>query len=177
MNHRTFECSPEELASTLLPQLRGRAFHVTTRTGYEGICRDRLVLPIDTGTQPLDWAFSDVSYFRKKGCVSVCDLRAASDEEIAMGMSNYYFLNPKFGSGVVVHLILGEKAQGRLITWNDAVRADGLTIQGVPRIESGHPSAIPLDEIDEVMVTQVRPRSDSAVHAAFEGNTPSSPVA
>ena len=39
---------------------------------------------------------------------------------------------------------------------DDAVREDGLTIQGVPHLEGGHPGPIPVGDLEQVLLVEVR---------------------
>jgi hypothetical protein len=163
-------CERQDLRPTLLPLLVGSVFHVTGPAAYECILQDAAIRPNTEAERPFNHSFSKVSYFRLGGCVSVCDLRALAGDELETAMGKYNFLLPwsTVESTVVIHLILGARARRRSITWADAVRESGPTIQGVPHLEAGHPGAISLEDIEEMIRTTVGAVTDPFVlaHAA-----------
>lgn len=55
----------------------------------------------------------------------------------------------------MVHLVLGEAAVARVTTWDQATEEDGLTIQSVPHIESGHPGPIPVCDVAATIVVDI----------------------
>ena len=145
-----------ELPKVLLPQLVGRVFHVTSGSAYQEIQRLGRVETNQAGEREFTFAFSGVSYFRRRGCVSVCDLRFLNAEAREEARLKYNFVRPTLAWQVIVFLFLGPEARQRVITWDDAVREDGLTIQGVPHLEGGHPGPIPIGDLEQVLQVQVR---------------------
>ena len=164
-----------KLRSSILPLLKGRAFHVTDETAYQSILAKGRVCTNRDERYQFTYAFSGLSYFRQRGCVSVCDLRSVTDSEIGEGLDRYNFLHPRYDHDTVVHLLLGDTATRRLITWDQATQADGLTIQGVPHIESGHPGPIPIADLDEALVVNISCRDDPMLDALRSGGHPLRP--
>ena len=68
-----------KLRSSILPLLKGRAFHVTDETAYQSILAKGRICTNRDGRYQFTYAFSKLSYFRQRGCVSVCDLRNATE--------------------------------------------------------------------------------------------------
>jgi hypothetical protein len=142
-----------ELESRLMPRLRNRVFHVTTPEGYEGIRRDGRITSNVDGKFPMTCSQSEMSYFRKKGCVSLIDLRNASEAELADGLCKYYFLHP-FTSNRSVFLILKPTCDPDLISWEISKEDEGLRAMIVPYIEAGYSNFIPIDLIESVIITE-----------------------
>ena len=164
-----------KLRSSILPLLKGRAFHVTDETAYQSILAKGRVCTNRDERYQFTYAFSKLSYFRQRGCVSVCDLRNATESQIAEGLDRYNFLHPRSDHNTVVHLLLGNIATRSLVTWEQATQADGLTIQGVPHIESGHPGPIPIADLDEALVVNINCRDDPMLDALRAAGRPVRP--
>lgn len=143
------------LRERLLPILKGRVFHVTGSEAYQHIVLDGAVRPNDKGAFNTNFGFSELSYFRRRGCVSVCDFRDVTDDELEEGLRKYNCLRPVHDWSLVAYLVLGEEAQQSVITWAQAVQEDGLTIQGVPRIEGGYPGPLAVEELEEVILVEI----------------------
>lgn len=142
-----------ELESQLMPMLRNHVFHVTTPAGYEGIRRDGRITSNVDGKFQMTCSQSEVSYFRKKGCVSLIDLRNPSEGELADGLRKYYFLHP-FTSNSSVFLILKPTCYPDLISWEISKEDEGLRAMIVPYIEAGYSNSIPIDLIESVIITE-----------------------
>ncbi len=154
---RSLTLPERELTATVLPMLTGRVFHVTSGEAYMRIAEHGSIKANDQADLSTSFEFSNLSYFRRRGCVSVCDLREKTDEEVRDGLGKYNFIRPRQEWLVVAYLFLGESARERLVTWADAVREAGATIQGVPHIEAGHPGPVSVDEVEEVLLVEVIP--------------------
>ena len=154
---RSLTLAERELTATVLPMLTGRVFHVTSGEAYIRIAKHGSIRLNDQRDLPISFEFSNLSYFRCRACVSVCDLREKTDEEVREGLCKYNFIRPREDWLVVAYLVLGESARERLVTWADAVCEAGATIQGVPHIEAGHPGPVSVDELEEVLIVDVKP--------------------
>ena len=144
----------DELETVLLAKLRGRVFHVTTCEGYAGILRDQFVGSNVNGQFPLSHSQSRVSYFRKRDCVSLVDLRSVTDEDLHWAIRKYYFLDV-YPNHKSVFLILKEQCYGELIPWTVSKEDEGLAAMIVPYLEAGFKHSIPLDCIEQVILVEV----------------------
>src|ERR1700732_4936864 len=81
----------EELESKLLPVLRNQVFHATTPDGYVGVLRDGFIASNVDRKFPMTCSQSEASYFRKKGCISLVDLRDISGTDLADALLKYNF--------------------------------------------------------------------------------------
>ena len=152
----------QSLTELVLPRLLERVFHVTSGERFEQIRTEGRVRVNADGKLGFSFDFSRLSHFRLNGCVSVCDLRGRDHEELDRGRSNYDFVQPSTSWSVIAYLFLSEEARDRVITWEQATTEHGLTIQGVPRIEAGHPGPIPVEDLEEVLLVTVLP--DPSLH-------------
>lgn len=144
---------PEDVKRMVLPELRGHVLHVTTEQGFRGIQASGAVTANTMGLLPFTCSQSEVSYFRKNGCVSLIDLRDISDEKLHGGMRKYYFLQP-FRSNRVVFLILKSTGYPGVISW-EVSRSEGVGAMIVPYLEAGYQDEIPLDLIESALIVDV----------------------
>lgn len=144
----------DELETVLLPKLRGHALHVTTPEGYAGILRDQFVGSNVNGQYPLSHSQSRVSYFRKRDCVSLVDLRSITDEDLYWAIRKYYFLDI-FPNHKSVFLFLKQQCYGELIPWTVSKEDEGLSSMIVPYLEAGFKHSIPLDCIEKAILVEV----------------------
>jgi hypothetical protein len=147
----------EDLESVLLPKITGRVFHVTTPKGYEEILRDEFSGSNENGKYPATCSQSNVSYFRKKGCVCVVDLRDISDENLESGLRKYYFPNI-FPSNKSVFLVLRPECYPNIIPSSISKEDEGLTAMIVIEFEAGIKGSIPLDQIEFAIIVEVAVR-------------------
>jgi hypothetical protein len=154
MRSECVSLTPDELETILLPKLRGHVFHVTTPEGYAGILRDQFVGSNANGQYALSHSQSRVSYFRKRDCVSVVDLRAITDEDLRLAILKYYFLDI-FPNHKSVFLILKQQCYSELVPWTVSKGDEGLTAMIVPYLEAGFKHSIPFDCIEKAILVEV----------------------
>jgi hypothetical protein len=149
----TLEAS--ELHERMLPLLRGEVFHVTTIAAAAGAATEGSIRANSDGEFPFPFAQSANSYFRRRGCVSVFDLRDVADEQLNETLEKYYFLNPSFTSNRPVFFLLSSIFHQRLIPWTEwrASRDFGQMI--IPYVEAGFPDSIPLAAVARVVHLEV----------------------
>jgi hypothetical protein len=158
MKERCLRLHENDLRAELLPNLIGRVFHVTTRQGYAGIRRRGSIGSNQDGKRPFSYPQSENSYFRKKGCVCLFDLRIPTAEQIDEALLKYYFLNP-FSDNRPVFLILGEAGYAGLIPWSASIAEEGFHVV-IHHVEAGYSGEIPMSLIDSALVVVVRKKSD-----------------
>jgi hypothetical protein len=149
MNEESLVLPLAALESELLPRLLGRVFHVTTREAYPRILLDRLIKSDKAGDFSFTWETSEFSYFRKRGCVCVFDLRSATREQVNEALPKCNFLNKE------VFLLLKESCHERLIPWTVANSDVGFREMYVPYVEAGYPDAISLDDVEHVLQVEI----------------------
>jgi hypothetical protein len=135
----------DEAMKELLPLLRGRVFHTTTAAAYAGILSDCFIGSNKDGKYPAAYPQSENSFFRKRGCVSMIDLRAATDKQIELGDMQYRFLSPS-SSREAFLLFLKPSCHDSLIP-EGAAEGDYSTF--VEHVEAGYPDFIPISCIEE----------------------------
>jgi hypothetical protein len=150
----------EDLHDRLLPELMGRVFHVTTRAAFAKIIQTGAIEPNHDGSLGYNYEQDANSYFRRRGCVSVVDLRAVAAEDLELGLSRYYFLNLSFVSNRPTFLIISPSCHQRLISWYGwkSERAHSETV--VPYIEAGFPGSIATRLAEEALLVDVDGPSD-----------------
>jgi hypothetical protein len=96
---------------------------------------------------------SKFSYFRKKDCVSLLDLRAGTSDQaqVEAALYKYYFLN-LFPSNRSVFLLLKGSCFERLIPWTQSIDVSAMV---VPYVEAGYPGEIPLPLIEHILIVDV----------------------
>jgi hypothetical protein len=116
MNEESLVLPQAALESVLLPRLLDRVFHVTTPEAYTRILLDRLIKSNKAGDFSFTRGRSEFSYFRKRGCVCVFDLRSATREQVSDGLLKC----PPWSNNKAVFLLLKESCYERLISWTVA---------------------------------------------------------
>lgn len=157
MQEEHLTLSAGKLRSELLPVLRGSVFHVTTPEGFQSICEDGAIHHNRDGSHPSTYPQSENSFFRNQGCVSVWDLRTATDAEVERGIRNYNFLNPSWADNAPVFLILKPSIHGGLVPWTEYTRGKPEKNIVVPHIEAGHPGDLPLRSVGRALLVEVGP--------------------
>ena len=151
---RQIEVQKADLERILLPQLRDRVFHVTTQEAWPSIVASGSVLvdpPEDVDKWPYD------AYFRSVRHISLCDLRSLAEDDLKLGLERFPFLDPRRSSTGPVYLFLGRASTERIVTYCEAAeRANSLGKMIAPYIEAGYPSNLPLTEISDVLIVQVK---------------------
>jgi hypothetical protein len=147
--------SQARLEESLLPILRGSVFHVTTRSGFRGITKDGFIRNNKNGLFPCSFPQSSRSYARNRGCVSVFDLRATSDDQLQTALSNFYFLNPPNAEDNPFLLFLSESYHPQLIPWTQARDEEAWREMFIPIVEAFYPGDIPISCISRVLAVKI----------------------
>ncbi|MDI6727158.1 MAG: hypothetical protein QMD32_09320, partial [Smithellaceae bacterium] len=145
----------DDLRTRLLPQLEGRVFHVTTRAAYQGILETGTINLNQDGSLGYTFGQSETSYFRRRGCISVVDLREVKQEELDDGLLKYYFLNPSFAKNKPVFLQLSPSTYATLIPWSRWKDEQAWGEMVVPYIESGYAGSIGIGSVEEVILADI----------------------
>jgi|CXWL01.1.fsa_nt_gi hypothetical protein len=157
-------CHESQLRDFMLPILRGNVFHLTNRSGLKGITKDGLIRNNKNDEFPYTYPQSARSYARKRGCVSLFDLRTTSDDELEKALSNFYFLNPPFVDNNPIFLILSPSLYPVLIPWTQARDEHAWKEAFIPYVESFYQGNVPASNLSRVIaakITQTRRRQSS----------------
>jgi hypothetical protein len=141
----------DQLSDQLLPQLVGRAFHVTCSLPL--IRETAEIRPNHDGQLPASPFGSTNSYFRNRGYVSVFDYRFARSDQIDLSLGKCSVLTIA-RRGSFACLFLSEAACSRLIPYT---KEQMLLGKVVPHVEGGHPGPIPMSDIEEILQVTVEP--------------------
>lgn len=140
----------------MLPILRGNVFHLTNRSGLKGITKDGLIRNNKNGEFQYTYPQSARSYARKRGYVSLFDLRTTSDDELEKALSNFYFLNPPFVDNTPLFLIISVALYPTLIPWTKARDEDAWKEMFIPYVEIFHQGDIPVSSISRVISVKIK---------------------
>lgn len=152
--------SQARLEESLLPILRGNVFHVTTRSGFQGITKDGFIRNNKSGLFPCSFPQSNRSYARNRAWVSVFDLRAISDDQLQTALSNFYFLAPPNTKDNPFFLFLSESYHPQLVPWTQARNEEAWREMFIPIVEGFYPGDVPISCISRVVAVKIgRPRN------------------
>jgi hypothetical protein len=160
MEEQHLSIREENLRTELLPVLCGRVFHVTTLEAYASILKQGAIKSNETGEFPYSYGMSENSYFRKRGCVSVFDLRAIRFEhwefaELPTGFGA--FLNPAAAQNKPVFLFLRDCCDENLIKWVESPESRHEMV--IDNAEAGHKGDIPISHIQLALQVEIeKPR-------------------
>lgn len=157
MRFRAIETTWRTATNTLINQLRGRMFHVTSPANFVKICASGAILSNTSGNFKHNWGNN--YYFKNKGCLSVVDLVNNTRPRITKRkMLNDYSVFEQ-ASPVVVFLFLSPAIHHRAITWHSWKKEKAHKQQVVPELESGIPESIPLSDIEEIWFITLKDRT------------------
>lgn len=145
----------DELRERLYPHLAGKVFHVTTEQAAVSILADGFIRNNRDARFVFTFDQSQVSFFRALGCVSVFDLRAATDDQVEEVMGKYNFLNPAFCANRPVFMILSKNLHNSLLPWTKWNKTRNQLEMVIPRVEAGFPGDVPVDRIEALIRVQV----------------------
>lgn len=155
-----------QLRTSLLPLLLGRVFHVKRLNVSEQILAEGEIRVNASGE--LSTVFGSTnSFFRKRGCVSFFDYRAASSKQIddAIGKCSPYNLpaaNPELlNEPNIAFLFLSKAVHDRLIPWTQWEDEKAYSDKVVPWVEAGYPGSVPITLIEEVLRVTIDYLTDS----------------
>jgi hypothetical protein len=137
---RTLTIERDRLKTELLPCLEGAVFHVTRATAFESILSSGWVFSNSDARFPFTFPQSSNAYGRRRGYVSLFDLRDISDDEVQEALDRFYFLDPFHERDDPVFLFLDPSAYTDLISWR-TTRND-YSEMWIPFVESWYPGDI-----------------------------------
>jgi hypothetical protein len=142
-----------DLKDILLPKLCGQIFHVTTELSWEQI-RAACLKPNTDGGFGFDFGQPKVSFFRRRGCICLFDLRHLDGDGIEEALTKLYFLNP-FESDKAVYLFLNKDVSQHLIPWTRWKEEKCYGEMVVPYVEARYPGEIYLADIVGILHVEV----------------------
>jgi len=149
----------DELRKKLLPILKGKVFHVTSYVRFKKIQEDGLIRSHIKKKHGRTFAYEN-SYGRLRGYVCLFDLRNKKKSEINHGLDCFYFLGHRLLSKKQTHLIIKEEYYSKLIDTQHAKAEVKFSELFVPHIECWYPANLPLSNIQEVVVVNIKSRSE-----------------
>ena len=156
MNEKRYEFFYDDLETLLLPLLRNRVFHVTKEQSYRSILEAGYV---DSNSDCKYPHWQSDCYSRKRGIVSLFDLRGLTDQVIDNFRSRCDFLYDRWFGKTSAYLIFAESCYQTVIPNKVAVAETGYREFFVPRLEAWYPGKLAINNIEMVMlVKKVRPR-------------------
>ena len=138
----------------IMSKLHNRAFHVTSKAGFEGIVSTGSILCQQEGLE-LPNRYDAQAYGRNRGYVSFVNLRSLDDETVVAGRDRYYFLNPPNVLNEPHFLVMSEKFADTLLPWTQA--KDAGREMWVPYIESYAPSPVDIEHVVECYYVTIQP--------------------
>jgi hypothetical protein len=150
----------------LLARLKGRVFHLTTRTAYDAILKSGGITHNKDGRFKLNTS-SEKSFGRLNGYVCLFDLRNDDQALLERVLNNYYFLGPPWFEKRqadcsvldLAHLVLDPAYYDRLIPFarvHDHYRITGRLLQAIPHGEAWIEGHVPISWIEMVIFANVR---------------------
>lgn len=138
----------------LYPELRGRAFHITTVPNFLSIVRTGAIMHNRDGSIRSNGGYN--AYFKNRGCVSFCDLHGNTKvKEVREAALSKYNI---FGQGdgeQFAYLFLAPEHHAKLLSWHVWKTEEAWSEMIVPHLEAGYPGCVPLEEIEEAMLIQL----------------------
>lgn len=158
MKRKRLKVTYQKLEEIVLPLLIGQVFHVTNTKAFSNMLLDKAIKPNQNGAFPFSHTQSENSFFRKRGCVSVCDLRYLSSDRISEGLIKYNFLDPYLDNKPHLYLFLKSDCLDKLISWQQWHKENAEKEMLVPYIEAGYPEGIELNLIKSVLFIEIKDR-------------------
>lgn len=147
----TVNCSGSAVRRRLLKHLYGKVFHVTNENGFNGILNRGVIIPSLNESISSNWGME--SFFRNRGCVSVCDLvNNTSKKRISSAISKYNFFDLRCNNGRSYLFLLNESIHCNLITWNQWEKEKAYKESIVPYLESGFPGEISIIDVEKILI-------------------------
>ena len=154
MDEESLIIAAAALPTQLLPRLLRRVFHVTPRETYARILSDGAIRSNQSGELGFSFPQSEVSYFRKRGCVCVLDLRV-SPQQVDDALGKWYFLNPFPPKNRLAFLLLKDGCYGELVSRSYTQGKVDWREFSVPYVEAGFPAEIPLSFVERVLLVDI----------------------
>lgn len=132
--------------------LEGHVFHVTKYNYWKAILKAGRLEPNTNNTFPTTFGFSQNSFFRKLGYISVFDYRIPPTEKIKDYRSRCYPLQAAIpGTEGIMIMIFNPSIYDVLIPWTKWEEQGDQKQMVVPYGEAGHPGPISIDKIDKLI--------------------------
>lgn len=138
----------------LLANLRYHVFHVTSLDGLRGIEASGAILPNIDNSFPSRFETRPNGFFRKRGCVSVFDLRTATDDQIEQCLHRCFPLRRDYQDDPPVVLVLAPEAYSDLESWEAWNTEEARSDMVLPYLEAGHKGPVPAAQIERVIVVE-----------------------
>ena len=162
MKTERIEIRQSDLKEVLLPQLRGRVFHVTTASAFEKIIASGQIDTNHDGRHGFTYPQSEKNWGRLQGYACLFDLRTVSDEDLDDALDKFYILHPADENPVFLFLDTSEHS--KLIPWTTAPKYEML----IPHVECWYPTDVLISAIgDALAVTVISDDADSLMRAAL----------
>lgn len=153
--YKIFSLTRNQLRNHLFKELIGKIFHITSFESFLSIISAGYINNNKKLEYTLNWESN--SYFRNRGCVSVCDLfNNTRPKKIRSASFSSYPIFEQGNNGITVILFLKKEAYDNVKTWESWKKEKAFTEMVVPHLESGYPDKIPLDIIDEIWIVQTK---------------------
>jgi hypothetical protein len=151
MQRSKLTISDTDLSDAWPTMVRGRVLHVSCASNIDSILRHG-ILPNTEGGLATSFGSSSSSFFRLRGCVSVFDYRAVSDEHFE---SSWRACSPATAlhqcNDRVALFVLRPEACDTLESWQLWKSTESYSQMVVPHVEAGHPGPIPIESIEELI--------------------------
>jgi hypothetical protein len=151
------DCKYCELEEIVFPLLRGRVFHVTTKDTFHELIGNGGIRSNQQGLFAFALGQPGNSYGRKRGWVSLFDLRTGEDADVKQALIGYFFLKVFRSESTRAVLFLAESAWPSLISWKRASQEVGGKEVYIPFLEAWYPGDIPVHVISDSLVVTVHP--------------------
>jgi len=160
-------CLHARARKLLTDLLKGKIFHITDAKGFLGITSSGKIEANHAERFGNNWG-SKKSYFRNRGCISVCDFfNNTCSKKLYDAICKYNFYDLSCNKGLSYFMVLQKGLAADIVPW-DRRRQDRETGGDlVPDLESGYPGDIPLSKLDSVIRIHIVDHFDED---AFWGN-------
>jgi len=148
-------CRHAKARKVLIHRLAGKIFHITDTKGFLGIIATGKIEPNNSGKFGNNWG-NKKSYFRNRGCISVCDFyNNRRPRKFYDATCKYSFYDLSCNKGFSYFMVLQAGLFADIITWDrwKQDREEGEDV--VPYLESGYPGEIPLSNLESVIKVHI----------------------
>lgn len=170
IDEHEIEIKVDSLESILLPKLKGKIFHVTTRQSYDRIIKDGNI--IANATDILKWDTYKKSYASSRNLICLFDLRVVSERKTTDALKKINFLYPSHCEEKPVYIFFAETIVPYLISWTKADNEVGFSEQWVHHVETWHPSPLSIEYISYTLKVNILPDKNSLLRKELAGTFP-----
>jgi hypothetical protein len=147
--------SESGLLNSLLPYLEGRVFHVTKESYLDSILECGEIRPNKDGSYDTTFGSSTISFFRKRGCVSLFDFRSATQKQLDMFLGRCSPTQPASPEDGIAILFLNDSIYQELLPWTMRKEEEAYREMILPYLEAGYPGPIAVEKVDEIIIVSV----------------------